>query len=225
MHVCGIILFSLIAHCVSASVIEWDKHFPDKKLDKDSPDDMRWVFEKAQQRAVQFGIEGVTYFKTMGVVKNIIPAVASTNAIISAVCVSEAIKLLSFCSQTVNNYYMFMGGEGLYTPTFQYEKNEFCPVCSDAAATKPIAVDASMTLQEFIDMIGELPSLQLKKPSIAGEESNLYMQNPPSLRAILAGNLGKPLRGLVQDGEVLAVTDPSLRDTAVSLKVSFRSSE
>merc|ERR1719510_711778 len=96
---------------------------------------MEWIFKQAADRAETFGIQGVTYQLTMGVVKRIIPAIASTNALISAALVAEAIKISTYCGPVLNNYMMYMGQTGVYTHTFEYEKKESCMVCGGGLLT------------------------------------------------------------------------------------------
>jgi ubiquitin-activating enzyme E1 C len=119
-------------HCIQyAYVIEWEEHFgKTKTVDKDSMEDMKWICAKAEERAATFGIKGVDYNLTMGVVKNIIPAIASTNALVSAACVTEVIKILTGCNQVLDNYMQYMGQTGVNTTTYQSERNDDCMVCS-----------------------------------------------------------------------------------------------
>lgn len=210
-------------HCIAyAFTMEWPKQFPDKKLDKDSPQDMKWVFDKAKERADKYGIAGVTYMLTMGVVKNIIPAVASTNAIIAAACVNEVVKLLSFASQTLNTYMMYMGSAGVYSHTFVYERKEDCPVCT--SYVRKMTVSRATTLNELIQLLCE-GELRLKKPSLTAADSGktLYMQKPPALEKMLRPNLDKALISLIHEsGEEVTVTDPVFPgEKALTLEVTF----
>ena len=133
------------------------------------------MYEQALERGQQYGIPGVTYQLTQGVVKNIIPAIASTNAIISAACVLEAIKIITMCSSGLDNYMMwvlglheasgiivvpfdhclgmaclspplrYMGSQGIYTHTVAYERDADCPICGCGV---PLGIDPDMTLQQ-----------------------------------------------------------------------------
>ncbi|KEP62181.1 UNVERIFIED_CONTAM: NEDD8-activating enzyme E1 catalytic subunit [Hammondia hammondi] len=85
-------------HCIEyAMIVLWTQQFPDREFDGDNPEHLQWIYERAKQRAETFGIQGVTYRLTLGVTKRIIPAVASTNAIIAAMLVEEALKIATFC--------------------------------------------------------------------------------------------------------------------------------
>jgi ubiquitin-activating enzyme E1 C len=208
-------------HCIAyAFTIQWPTVFPDKKLDSDSPDDMKWVYEKALIRSQKYDIEGVTYMLTMGVVKNIIPAVASTNAIVSAACVNETVKLLTFCSQTLNTYMMFMGKSGVYSHTFVYEKKDNCPVCS--ATVRKMQVSPKMTLNELLQTLRD-GDLRLQAPSVTAATSGktLYMQKPAALQKITKVNLDKKLNDLIEDGEELTITDPLFPGTSLGLSIFF----
>ena len=117
-------------HCIEyAFTIEWKKHF-NKPVDKDSIEDIEWIYKTALERAKKYNIEGVTYNLTLGVIKNVIPAIASTNSIIAAETVMEAIKIFTGFSKRLDNYFMYMGHEGLYSSTMQMDKLDNCKTCS-----------------------------------------------------------------------------------------------
>lgn len=41
--------------------MSWPEAHPDTTLDADNPEHVKWVFDKATERAARYGIEGVTY--------------------------------------------------------------------------------------------------------------------------------------------------------------------
>lgn len=52
-------------------------------MDADNMEHVEWVFKAALKRANKYNIKGVDLRLTKGVLKRIIPAVASTNAVIA----------------------------------------------------------------------------------------------------------------------------------------------
>lgn len=202
------------AHCVEwAHLIAWEDDRKGDILDTDDPEHITWLYEKALARAQEYNIPGVTYSLTQGVVKNIIPAIASTNAIIAASCCNEVLKIATNSNPLLNNYMMYTGDEGVYTYTFENERKPDCPVCGNLA--KSLHVNPAMTLQEFLESLGERPEAQLKKPSVRSETSTLYMRFPQSLEEQTRPNLSKKLEDLVTNGEEVGVSDPSFQ-------ISFR---
>jgi ubiquitin-activating enzyme E1 C len=172
---------------------------------------LQWVFEKALTRAEEHDIGGVTYQLAMGVVKRIIPAVASTNAVIAAACSNEAFKIATYCGQSMgdgSNYMQFNGTDGLYVFTFEYERKPDCLVCSHTP--RRLVISRSDTVAEVLAKIVADPSLQLKTPSLRSEAKTIYMRQPASVEVQTRPNLEKPIVEFCSAGSVLNVTDPSL---------------
>ncbi|KAI9375485.1 hypothetical protein BJX61DRAFT_493910 [Aspergillus egyptiacus] len=195
-------------HCIEwAHQIAWQEKRKDDSFDSDDMEHIGWVYNAALERAKEFNISGVTFQMTQGVVKNIIPAIASTNAVIAAATTSEALKIATSCNPFLENYMMYAGEEGVYTYTFEAEKKPDCPVCGSLA--RKIHVKPEATLEEFIETLGEQPEAQLKKPSLRTEETTLYQRFPPQLEEQTRPNLKLKLRDLVADGQEVAVSDPA----------------
>ena len=212
-------------HCIEwAHVIAWDEAKPFPQLDKDDPEHVTWLFQKALTRAEEFGIPGVTYALTQGVIKNIIPAIASTNSVIAAACCNEAVKMASdsapFLGQALDNYMMYTGDDAIYTYTFSAERKPDCPVCGQSARSLP-AVPA-WTLRELLDSLAALPEAQLRRPSVRAAGKTLYMQSPPSLEEQTRPNLDKTLAELgLAHGQEVGVTDPAFAAVLFTFKLEF----
>eukprot|EP00963_Diacronema_lutheri_P004902 scaffold363_cov331-Pavlova_lutheri.AAC.23 len=207
-------------HCIEyAHLIQWGNERPGDVFDADNPEHMKWIHEKAMERANVYGIEGVTYTLAQGVVKNIVPAIASTNAIVAASCTLEVLKIVTLCSTGMNNYMMYVGSNGVYTHTVEYERDPECIVCSMGV---PLHCSKDATLQQVMESLLALPSLKgkLSAPSISYGSQNLYMRGP--LEEFTRPNLSKTMVELVgSKGGILAVNDKKLAGV-LRVRLSYR---
>uniref|UniRef100_H2YHR1 NEDD8-activating enzyme E1 catalytic subunit n=1 Tax=Ciona savignyi TaxID=51511 RepID=H2YHR1_CIOSA len=200
-------------HCIEyIKLFQWekDKPFGDIPIDGDDPAHIKWICKAASSRADQYGIQGVNYRLTQGVIKRIIPAVASTNAVIAAVCANEVFKLATSCSIPLNNYIVFNDSNAVYTYTFEAERNATCVACSNKP--RSLSFKPTTLLREVIDFFCQDSSLQMKSPcvttNVEGSNRTLYMKNIPSLEAATRPNLAKSLQDLgIVDGQELIVAD------------------
>ncbi|GAM25530.1 hypothetical protein SAMD00019534_087050 [Acytostelium subglobosum LB1] len=216
-------------HCIQWALIfgledkSIPKPFDSKAFDNDNPQHMTWLFETAKKRAEEHKITGVTYKLTQGVAKNIIPAIASTNAIIAAATCNEAFKFCTESSGYLNNYMMYNGQSGVYTHTFEYEMKEGCAVCGTNIVT--YAVEPKTTLSTLLEMLANDSQFQFKKPNLRSNGRNLYMQG--ILHESTVPNLEKTLEELgVGEGDEVTITDPSLPGSiAVRMRVNYKQTE
>lgn len=177
-------------HCIQyIYIIKWKEHF-DRPVDKDNIDDVNWIYQRAKERAESYGIQGVTYNLTLGVIKNIIPAIASTNAIIAAASCLEMIKLLSNCSKVLKNNFLYLGLEGLHSMVQEFEKNENCNVCNSKVFE--IIVDPNMTFDELLQKLKF--KYNLNSPAIFDGHNLLYLGNESELAQKIQYRLQKTLK-------------------------------
>nr|CAD2160331.1 unnamed protein product [Meloidogyne enterolobii] len=201
-------------HCVEyVKVVLWDKCKPFDEgvsLDADNPQHVEWTFRKAQQRANEFEILGVDLRLTQGVLKRIIPAVASTNAVIAGCCALEAFKMASNASIPMQNYLNFANVEGICFNVVPLERDPDCFVCG-TSQTLTYHIGAEQTLGEFIEQLRN--KFHLRNPSVKTSDSFLYEINSliPQMEATSKSNLEKTLKELnvIEDSELL-IADGSL---------------
>jgi len=200
-----------------------EKGEPLTKWDSDEPEHMKWLWETAQAHAKRFdlNVKEVTFKLTKTVLKNTMPAIASTNALVAAIAVHESFKLCTGSAPPLSNYVRWNGKRGIFTSNQKFLKNEKCTVCGKASYTFP--VDPTVTLEKFFEILKEDLRFQFQAPTASVSQTGdiLYIRRPPMLEKAYHGNLEKPLNQLIKDGDTLNVTDSSLQSGSVQLTIKF----
>lgn len=214
-------------HCIEyARIISWTKHKPfgeDTQIDGDDIHHLKWIYEKSMERANEFSIEGVTYRLTQGVIKHIIPAVSSTNACIASICITEAFKIATSCSQILNNYIVFNQSTGVYSYVFEAEKKNDCLGCNrDALVRRNLEFDQNDKLKKIVEFLCNNIEYQMKNPAMTATKKDgsgsktLYMSSIKSIEEMVRPNLEKTLKELgLEDGQEILVADVTTPRTMV----------
>ncbi len=220
------------AHCIMyAALIAWNELAPFKqsdgsaeKYDTDNPEHMSWIMKIAQERAIEFRVTvggPIDMSKTSGVVKNIIPAIASTNALIAAAACNEAFKIATSTGPLLDNYMLFNAEEGTYANVQSFSKNNRCEVCGNPP--RVLVLEKGQTLKSVLDSLIATPQYALQNPRLLVEDTVLYMKaNQQQLRAFYDANLDKTVVELLQQGDVLTVADDALPNSSLTFDIKLK---
>ncbi|CAA17901.1 SUMO activating enzyme E1-type Uba2 [Schizosaccharomyces pombe] len=124
----------------------------DLSFDKDDKDTLDFVAAAANLRAHVFGIQQLSEFDIKQMAGNIIPAIATTNAVIAGLCITQAIKVLQGDLNDLKNIYLAKRPTRVLHCEKTCKPNPYCPTCSFVLLQLGVN-DKNMTLRVLVDDI------------------------------------------------------------------------
>lgn len=207
--------------CVYDIAKEGMSSFGTYAFDKDDSLAMRFVSAASNLRSRIFGIETKNFHDAKGIAGNIIPAIAATNAIVAALQVMQAIKVLQYNDyENLPTEYITKRCPATYVlrsatrrghylePTSPEEPATQCYVCNASQISLQIDIHET-NLEEFIKVVLK-GKLAFNQPSIYIGSNTIYEEGEDAEVGLLQ-NLTKKLSdcpaGGIQDGSVVRVED------------------
>ncbi|KAK3314514.1 hypothetical protein B0H66DRAFT_481669 [Apodospora peruviana] len=185
-------------------------------FDKDDEDTLDFVAASANIRSSLFGIDRKSKFDIKQMAGNIIPAIATTNAIVAGLCVLESFKVLKGDYDGSKEVFLTPFAQArLLAASVSRKPNPECPVCG-VFQTRVYADLSRATLNDFVDFV----KLQLgygdKDISVTNEVGILY--DPDEM-----DNLGKKLSELgIKSDSFLTITDEDDEEPFVNAAVHIQ---
>ncbi|CAH0476349.1 unnamed protein product [Peronospora belbahrii] len=193
-------------------------------FDKDDAIAMEFVAAAANLRASVFSISMESLYSCKGIAGNIIPAIATTNAIVAGFQVLEAFRILQAakpvgeaCMYTHCNRSWNCRGV-LIQPSALEKPNPQCYVCSKH--TVELAVDTNrMLLRDLVDQVLK-KKLGVNEPTISIGANTIYEEGEDA-ETSLAVNLEKKLADLPGKG-IHHETTVSIEDFSQDFRCNIR---
>lgn len=188
-------------------------------FDKDDDDTLDLVTATANLRALIFGIELKSKFDTKQMAGNIIPAIATTNAMIAGLCVLQSFKVLK--GEYAKTKMIFLKG-GDMTASSTDEPNPDCVVCGNVLARLQYDPERAT--------LGNLVQDVLKTKLGYGDEVSILSEKGLIYDPDMDDNLEKIFEDLgIKSGSFLTVKDDNDDDEVpridLQLAVEARKSE
>lgn len=191
---------------------------PSIEFDKDDEDTLDFVAASANIRAIIFGIETKSRFDIKEMAGNIIPAIATTNAIVAGLCVLQSFKVLKGdYAGTKFNFLSPFGSDRLLANDRNAAPNPDCASCSPAQTR--LLVDLSRaTLNDLVEDFLRLELGYGEEFVVSNEVGILYDVDETDNLEKKLGELG------ITSESFLTVTDEDEKNPRVNLVISVQNS-
>lgn len=187
-------------------------------FDKDDEDTLDFVAASANLRSIIFGIDCKSRFDIKQMAGNIIPAIATTNAVVAGLCVLQSFKILRGEWDLVREVYLApFGTVRRLNSDRPREPDLRCPVCSVFHVTASVDF-TSATLEDIVQFVNtELGFAKKRKEfSISTEDGRLFYEPDDEV------NLPKKLTELNIDASTpLHIADDSDEDPYVTVTINI----
>jgi len=189
---------------------------PVLSFDKDDKDTLDFVAATSNLRSIIFDIERKSEFDIKQMAGNIIPAIATTNAMTAGLCVLQAFKVLRSDYAHARMVFLTRSTDRVISSEPLSAPKPNCPVCGVCHARIEIDLNRA-TLADVVELLKQ--QLGYEEFSISSDAGGLYDPD-------FEDNLSKRLKDLGVNGSTfLTVMDEGDEDTRVNLVLSTSTKE
>ncbi|KAI1179595.1 hypothetical protein F4777DRAFT_586017 [Nemania sp. FL0916] len=188
-------------------------------FDKDDEDTLDFVTASANIRSHVFGIEAKSRFDIKQMAGNIIPAIATTNAIVAGLCVLESFKVLRGEFDKAQEVFLTpFAGQRLLAPDRPRAPNPDCPICGNYQTS--VCVDLSRATLN--DLVEDFVKLQLgfgeREFAVNSDEGLLYDPDETDNLEKLLSELG------INQNSFVTIVDEGEEDAFINVVLNIQSS-